>query len=207
MEKKFVITIGTTALFLVLVAACVKEKPLPIYGERDFNGIDTVYHTVPEFKLLNQDSSWITNENLKGKIYVADFFFTKCPTICPIMKTQMLRVYDRFKNDPEVVIVSHTIDPEYDTVAVLRDYANRLGVESNKWNFLTGSMDDIYDLAKKGYFVTATVDKTEAGGFLHSGAFMLIDQQQRIRGQYDGTKDDQVDRLMKDIERLKNELK
>jgi protein SCO1 len=192
-------------LVFLLASSCVQEKPLPIYGERDFNGKDTVYHTIPPFRLLDQDSNFVTNETLKGKIYVADFFFTKCPTICPIMKTQMLRIYDAFKDDSEVLILSHTIDPEYDNVHVLHDYAERLGVKGNKWRFATGEMDDIYKLAEKGYFVRASEDETVPGGFLHSGAFLLVDKHQRVRGQYDGTKEDQVDRLIIDIKKLKAE--
>src|SRR3954468_20490467 len=121
------------ALALILFSSCKqKERPLPIFGERYFNGTDTTYHTIAPFAFIDQDSTLITNETVKGKIYVADFFFTTCRTICPIMKTQMLRVYDSIKNDRDVLLLSHTIDPEYDTVGLLHDYADRLGVKSNK---------------------------------------------------------------------------
>jgi protein SCO1 len=190
---------------LIFNVSCVKEKPLPIFGERDFNGTDTVYHTIPPFQLVDQDSVTITNKTFAGKIYVADFFFTKCPTICPVMKTQMLRIHDEFQTDSDVLILSHTIDPEYDNVSVLHDYSDRLGVKSNKWHFVTGDMDDIYGIAEKGYFTRASVDETLPGGFLHSGAFLLVDRYGRVRGQYDGTKEDQVDRLIQDIKRLKKE--
>ena len=188
---------------LAMLISCVKEKPLPILGERDFNGRDTVYHTIPPFKFVNQDSAIVTHETFKGKIYVADFFFTTCPSICPIMKTQMKRVYDEFSSDDDIMILSHTIDPEHDTVALLKDYAERIGVSGNKWHFVTGDMDEIYQIARTGYFVTAVEDNTVPGGFLHSGAFLLVDKDLRIRGQYDGTKEDQVDKLIKDITRLK----
>lgn len=197
---RIVMIVGTA-----LLASCVKEKPLPILGERDFNGKDTVYHTIPSFRFVNQDSATVTNETFDGKIYVADFFFTTCPSICPIMKTQLKRVYDEFSDDDEIMMLSHTIDPEHDTVALLRDYAERIGVSGDKWHFVTGNMDDIYNVARTGYFVTALVDNTVPGGFLHSGAFLLVDKHRRIRGQYDGTKEDQVDRLIKDIRRLKAE--
>lgn len=186
-----------------MLISCVKEKPLPILGERDFNGRDTVYHTIPPFKFVNQDSAIVTHETFKGKIYVADFFFTTCPSICPIMKTQMKRVYDEFSSDDDIMILSHTIDPEHDTVALLKDYAERIGVSGNKWHFVTGDMDEIYQIARTGYFVTAVEDNTVPGGFLHSGAFLLVDKDLRIRGQYDGTKEEQVDKLIKDITRLK----
>jgi protein SCO1 len=199
---QFLVGIVFIAAFL---SACVREKPLPIFGERDYDGKDTVYHKIPAFRFVNQDSVPVSNDTFRGKIYVADFFFTKCPTICPIMKTQMLRIYDEFKNDPDVLILSHTIDPEYDNVAVLHDYAERLGVENNQWHFVTGPMDSVYSIAEKGYFTRASVDPTVPGGFLHSGAFLLIDKQQRVRGQYDGTKEDQVTRLIEDIKRLKAE--
>lgn len=182
-----------------------KESLLPVFGEREVVGADTLYHTIANFSFLDQDSSVVTNETFKGKIYVTDFFFTSCRTICPIMKTQMLRVYDSIHNDPEVLLLSHTIDPEYDSVGLLRDFANRLGVESNKWHFVTGNKEDIYKLAQTSYFSTALEDKTEPDGFIHSGAFLLIDKEKRIRGKYDGTKVDDVNRLLADIQRLKNE--
>jgi protein SCO1/2 len=190
-----------------LLGCCTqkKEEKLPIFGEREVLGGDTVYHKINPFQFVDQDSAVITNETVKNKIYVADFFFTTCRTICPIMKTQMLRVYDSIKNDQDVLLLSHTIDPEYDTVGLLHDYADRLGVKSDKWHFLTGNKDSIYNIAQKSYFATAMEDKTEADGFIHSGAFLLIDKHQRIRGKYDGTKEEDVNRLLGDIERLKKE--
>jgi protein SCO1/2 len=191
----------------ILFYSCADKKaaPLPIFGEREVVGTDTVYHTIADFKFVDQDSAVVTNETFADKIYVTDFFFTSCRTICPIMKTQMLRVYDSIKNDPEVLILSHTIDPEYDTVALLRDFAERLGVKTEKWHFVTGNKDDIYKIAQTSYFATAMEDRSEPDGFIHSGAFLLIDKEQRIRGKYDGTKEEDVNRLMADIERLKRE--
>jgi protein SCO1/2 len=196
--------------FLILglvLAACTQKKTerLPIFGERTVVGNDTVYHTIPKFKFVDQDSAMITNETFRNKIYVADFFFTSCRTICPIMKTQMLRVYDSIQHDPDVLLLSHTIDPSYDTVALLQDFARRLGVKSDKWHFVTGIQDSIYRVAQTGYFATAMEDKSEPDGFIHSGAFLLIDKEKRIRGKYDGTKDDDVNRLLTDIRRLRKE--
>jgi protein SCO1/2 len=190
-----------------LLSACIgkKETPLPIFGEREVAGTDTVYHKIADFKFVNQDSAIVTNETFRDKIYVADFFFTSCRTICPVMKTQMLRVHNALLNDPEVLIISHTIDPEYDTVGLLHDFADRLGVKSSKWHFVTGNKDSIYNIAQKSYFATAMEDKSEPDGFIHSGAFLLIDKDQRIRGKYDGTKEEDVNRLLADIEKLKNE--
>ena len=202
--------ISTTLLLAALctiLASCIeqKEQKLPVYGEKDIQGTDTIFHTIGKFKLVDQDSAIVTNETLHNKIYVADFFFTSCRTICPIMKTQMFRVYESIENDPEVLLVSHTIDPEYDTVALLHDYAERLGVKSSKWHFLTGDKDSIYYLAQTSYFATAMEDESQPDGFIHSGAFLLIDKKGRIRGKYDGTREAEVDKLLKDIEILKKE--
>jgi protein SCO1/2 len=189
---------------LFLFGCSIKEKPLPIFGERNVVGTDTVYHSIAHFEFVDQDSSVVTNETFKDKIYIADFFFTSCRTICPIMKTQMKRVYDTIQNKQDVLLLSHSIDPEYDTVALLHDFAERLGVESKKWHFVTGEKDSIYKIAQTSYFATAMEDKTEPDGFIHSGAFLLIDRHGRIRGKYDGTKEEDVNRLIGDIERLRS---
>lgn len=201
---------GGRQLCLLLVAYCLlscnsNEARLPILGERTVNGGDTVYHAIAPFAFVDQDSSQVTNATFYDKIYVADFFFTSCRTICPIMKTQMLRVYEATQSKTDVLILSHTIDPEYDTVALLRDFARRLGVESNRWHFVTGVKDSIYKIAQTSYFATALEDKSEPDGFIHSGAFLLIDKQGRIRGKYDGTKEPDVNLLIADIARLRKE--
>jgi protein SCO1 len=200
--------LGIMLIAVALMAGCSKketEAPLPIFGEREVNGADTIYHTIADFKFVDQDSAVVTNDTFKGKIYVADFFFTTCRTICPIMKTQMKRVYDSIKGNPDVLILSHTIDPEYDTVGLLKDFAERLGVDSKKWHFVTGDKDKIYEIAQTSYFATALEDKAERDGFIHSGAFLLIDKDKRIRGKYDGTKADDVNRLLTDIRKLERE--
>lgn len=190
---------------LVLFSCATREERLPIYGQREVVGADTVYHSIAPFSFVDQDSSIITNDTFRDKIYVADFFFTTCRTICPIMKTQMLRVYEATREMPDVLILSHTIDPDYDTVALLHDFADRLGVESNRWHFVTGVKDSIFKIAQTSYFATAMEDKSEPDGFIHSGAFLLIDKKQRIRGKYDGTKEEDVNRLIIDIKRLRRE--
>lgn len=199
----------------LLAVGCTSslEKKLPILGRSEItmkqvNGAevpDTIYHTIAGFRFLNQDSSWISNETFDGKVYVADFFFTSCPTICPIMKTQMIRVYEEFRNNPEVALLSHTIDPEHDSVAVLREFAERLGVDSNTWHFVTGNKDDIYELGETSYMVVAGEDESAPGGYIHSGAFLLVDKQRRIRGVYDGTVKEDVDQLINDIKLLLKE--
>jgi protein SCO1/2 len=180
------------------------SQELPILGERyvDENK-DTVYHRIADFAFVNQLGDSVKNGDVAGKIYVADFFFTSCPTICPIMKKEMLRVHENFKDNPDFKILSHSIDPTHDTPAVLKDYAEKLGVEdASTWNFLTGDQEKIFEIGQTSYLTTAMADQLEPGGFLHSGAFLLVDGQGRIRGVYDGTKSDQVDRLLSDIPKL-----
>jgi protein SCO1/2 len=177
---------------------------LPILGERyvDDNQ-DTVYHSIADFAFVNQVGDTIRKEDMASKIYVADFFFTTCPTICPVMKKEMLRVYEQFKGEPNFRILSHSIDPTHDTQAVLKDYAEKLGVpDATTWNFLTGDQEKIFEIGQTSYLTTTMADDMEPGGFLHSGAFLLVDQQGRIRGVYDGTKTEQVDRLLADIPKL-----
>jgi protein SCO1/2 len=189
-----------------LISSCTKtEKPLPIFGQREVVNGDTVYHKIANFQFVDQDSAIITNETFRDQIYVSDFFFTSCRTICPIMKTQMLRVYEATADIPDVKLLSHSIDPEYDTVALLHDFAKRLGVSSDRWHFVTGVKDSIYKIAQTSYFATAMEDKSEPDGFIHSGAFLLVDKEQRLRGKYDGTKEEDVNRLLVDINRLRKE--
>lgn len=206
-NKQIINILSLLFIFSVTFTACKQpvEKPLPIYGEREVINGDTIFHTIANFQFVNQDSVLVTNDTFKGKIYIADFFFTSCRTICPIMKTQMLRVYDSLKNDADVLILSHTIDPEYDTVALLHDFAERLGVSSSKWHFVTGVQDSIYKIAQTSYFATAMEDSSEPDGFIHSGAFLLIDKQQRIRGNYDGTVEESVNKLIRDVRKLQRE--
>lgn len=199
------------------IMACGNDKPeekLPIMGhtayeERVTDGktiIDTVHHSVDSFLFYDQDSNRVSRETVAGKVYVADFFFTTCPSICPVMATQMLRVYEKYKDNDQFMILSHSIDPEYDTVALLKDYAQRLGVEEDgNWRFLTGTETDVYQLGEKKYYATTQADSTAPGGFLHSGAFLLVDRKGRIRGHYDGTVPEKVDRLMQDIDILLKE--
>ena len=204
----------TGLLFGLLLIWAVGCKPagesetsnleLPILGERyvDDNQ-DTVYHTIAQFSFVNQVGDTISNADVSGKVYVADFFFTTCPTICPVMKKEMLRVHEKFKDNPNFKILSHSIDPTHDTQEVLKDYADKLGItDASTWNFLTGEQEKIFEMGQTSYLTTAMADQMEPGGFLHSGAFLLIDQQGRIRGVYDGTKSDQVDRLINDIPKI-----
>ncbi|GAB3831191.1 SCO family protein [Pontibacter rugosus] len=217
LSLKRILTSAALALAALVFYGCdssSSEKTLPIFGEREtvertVNGevvTDTIYHQIPDFAFVNQDSQRVTQEAVQGKIYVTDFFFTTCPSICPKMKSQMLRIYEAYKDNPQVLLLSHSIDPQHDTVAVLRDYADRLGIETNKWHLLTGEKDSIYDIATK-YLVAAQEDEGVAGGFAHGGNFILVDGERHIRGNYDGTVQEDVDKLIEDIEVLLNEKK
>lgn len=194
--------------------SCENNNKLPILGERDMKVVvrdgktttDTIYHTIPDFSFTNQYGKSVTNAEFLGKkIYVSDFFFTSCPTICPKMKTQMNRLYKYFKDNNSVAFLSHSIDPRHDTVPVLQEYAKNLGVSGNQWQFVIGEKEKIYEVGLKGYMATAKEDSTAEGGFIHSGAFILVDKLQRVRGIYDGTKPDEVDKLQDDMEILLKE--
>jgi len=205
-------------LFIVLglMTSCDSgSKKLPILGERDWvtkkvdgkEVVDTIYNTIPPFSFTNQYGDTVTEKIVEGKIYVTDFFFTSCPTICPVMKRQMLKVYKEFKDNPDVMILSHTIDPEHDTPKVLNTFAKDLGIEGKQWQFLTGPKDKIYEIGQKSYLSAAQEDKTAEGGFLHSGAFILIDKDKHIRGMYDGTTEEGTQKLMQGIKSLLEEYK
>jgi protein SCO1/2 len=203
---------------LVLIQGCAqngkdsndKGKSLPVIGkkrvvEKQVNGKtvkDTVQHRIPSFRFIDQDSTVVTEDTFDGSIYVADFFFTSCPTICPTMTENMHKVYKAFKDNDQIMFLSHTVDPKRDTPATLKNYANKLEVSSDKWKFVTGPMDSIYKVGKKGYLASMQEDDSAPGGFLHSGQFFLVDKQKRIRGIYRGTKDKSVEKLKQDIRTL-----
>jgi protein SCO1/2 len=210
---KSIISKNILGAFIIVgsLAACENSpKRLPILGERDavsheVDGktvVDTVYHTIPDFSFVNQKGDTITQNIVKNKIYVTDFFFTSCPTICPVMKRQMIKVYEKFKDNPDVMILSHTIDPEHDTPEVLNKFAGDLGITGNQWQFLTGPKEKIYEIGQGSYLVTAKEDATAEGGYIHSGAFILVDKDRRVRGMYDGTTEEGTTKLMEDITTL-----
>jgi len=204
-----------SAIGLVLLIGACKlngdKKTLPIYGNRKavtktVNGqtvTDTLYQTIPAFNFINQYGDSITNKNLDGKIYVADFFFATCPSICPIMHRNMLDVYNAFKNTADFKIISHTIDPKHDSVPVLKSYADKLGVTGNTWWFLQGKKEDTYKLSES-YLVRKPQEDAKQV-FIHDGSFLLIDKQKRVRGAYDGTDPKQVGQLIADIKTLQAE--
>jgi len=208
----------TTIVFLAVLIFIVSCKSgtnsaLPILGNRqpvtktvDGKAVtDTVYTTIPAFKFVNQYGDSITDKNLNGKIYVADFFFTSCPSICPVMHRNMLNVYNEFKNANDFKILSYSIDPKYDSVKVMKTYADKLGISGNSWWFLQGKKEETYKLAESYLVSRPREDSTVAGGHVHDGFFILIDKQKRIRGAYDGTQTDQVTKLIADIKTLQAE--
>jgi protein SCO1/2 len=203
-------------ILVLLFVACKNnnaKKTLPIYGQREaitksVNGqqeTDTAYQTIPAFKFANQYGDSTGSKNLEGKIYVADFFFTSCPSICPIMQRNMLNVYKAFKDSANFKIISFTIDPKHDTVPVLKNYADKLGISGNSWWLLLGDKDTVYNLAAKSFLVSVSEDSTVAGGYIHQGYFVLIDKEKRVRGSYDGTDMKQVNQLIEDIKTLQGE--
>lgn len=198
--------------FVSVIYGCKHEKKLPIYGEREAvlgsNGkIDTVYQTIPAFKFLNQDSQYIDQQTFKDKIYIADFFFTSCSTICPIMHRNMKEIFDEYRGNQELMFLSHTIDFKYDKPAVLKKYAQKLGVYGKQWQFVGGEKEAVYQLATKNYLTAVAEDSTATDGYIHQGWLVLIDKDKRIRGAYDGTKAEQVALLRKDIPILLAEYK
>lgn len=187
-------------------------KNLPVLGpytveDEIVDGVlrtDTVFTTIRDFSFVDQDGNTVDQATTAGKVYVTDFFFTSCPTICPKMKQQMLRIYDRFETNDDVLLLSHSIDPKRDSVGRLKTYADKLGISSTKWHLMTGDRDSIYSMAKH-YMIAAQEDELAPGGFAHSGAFLLVDKNRQIRGVYDGTNPEEVDQLMLDLEFLLNE--
>jgi len=197
-------------VFLVLFFVNTNEqKPLrtlPYFGKkRSMAEGDTNYHTVNAFTFTNQYNENVTDKTLAGKIYVTDFFFTTCQTICPVMSTQLERVYKEFYNNKEVLILSHTVNPEEDSVEVLMRYADLHKVNNKQWLFLTGNKKQLYDLARQGYLLNAEEGNGGAEDFIHTQNFALVDKEKHLRGFYDGTDSLEISRLIQDMHLLLNE--
>ena len=186
-----------------------QDKPLtylPYFGPKHALKVnDTTYHFIPDFEFTNQFNEKVTQTTLKNKIYVTEYFFTTCQSICPVMNTNLERVYKEFKDKPEFMIVSHTVDPEMDTVPVLMEYAKKHGVVSEKWLFLTGEKPKLYDIARKGYLLNAEEGTGDEDDFIHTQNFALIDKEKHIRGFYDGTDSLEINRLIQDVKLLLKE--
>lgn len=211
-----------TVLILLLAGIAVylgynqqkQDKPLrllPYYGIPEVkpsatgNGNDTIYKTIADFSFIDQKGNTVTQNNFKDNIYVADYFFTTCQSICPIMSTQMERVAKFYENDPEIKFISHTVNPEYDSVNVLADYAQAHHAVYGKWYFVTGDKAHLYDMARTSYLVDAAEGDGGEDDFIHTQNFVLIDKGRHIRGYYDGTNPKEIDQLINDIKLLKKE--
>ena len=204
-----IFTISGVSIFKYVLTP---EKKLPIYSpsmvsselvEQELLHVKK-YHRISDFTLLNQNGIEVSHNNYDNKIYVADFFFTTCPSICPIMTDNMKLVQDEYIDDNNIMLLSLSVTPDIDNIEVLKNYATEKGVNDLKWNITTGSKKHIYELARKSYF--AVVDQGDGGlqDFIHTPNFVLVDTKKQIRGIYDGTEDKEISRLIKDINILKN---
>lgn len=206
--------LALAVLSFTIISCQTTTKKLPIIGDRDVvekvvdgkTVIDTIYPSIPAFQFLNQDSVTITDKNFDNKIYVANFFFTHCPSICPTMQRNLLKAYQHYKGNEEVGFLSHSIDFKYDHPHVLKTYATNLGVDNDQWQFVTGTKSAIYGISDK-YLVFTKEDENVAGGYDHSGYLVLIDHNKHIRGVYDGTSDEETEKLISDIDILLAEYK
>ena len=188
---------------------------LPIYqpAQVNYELVDSTiqyqkkYHRIANFSLTNQNGDTITQEFYKDKIYVADFFFTTCQTICPIMTDHMYDIQKQTISDPEVLLLSHSVTPEVDNVAQLKRYAKKKLVNSSKWNLVTGNKKQIYELARKSYLAVKNAGNGGPFDMIHTENFMLIDKKRQIRGFYDGTDSEEIERLLEDIKVLKASYK
>jgi protein SCO1/2 len=216
--KKSIPTLAIMAVFSVgmiyaIYTLLTPEKKLPVFNPSDVNPklVDESVvhirrnHKVADFSLINQNGDTITQDDYKDKIYVADFFFTRCLTICPVMTNNIGKLQEVFKNDDDVKFLSHSVTPDIDSVSVLKEYAIKKGVIDSKWNITTGSKKHIYELARKSYF--AVLEEGDGGlqDFIHTENFILVDKKKQIRGFYDGTNNEDIERLIADIKLLKTE--
>lgn len=190
-------------------------KTLPIFNPADVNPelVDSTmqykskYHTIADFSFTNQNGKTITQKDYEGKIYVADFFFTTCGSICPKMTANLSEIQTAFANNPKVKLLSHTVFPETDSVSVLKAYAEKHNVDDSKWNLVTGDKKEIYTMARKSYLAVKLGKPSELYDMVHTENFILVDTKRRVRGFYDGTKKEDIERLIEDITFLSNEKK
>jgi protein SCO1/2 len=214
-DRFFIGVLTFVALFILTIFIWdpMKIKPvqqLPFLGQCRYdtvriNGkykLDTIHHKVQNFSFTDQTGKTITADDFKGKIYVADFFFTTCKNICPIMTNQMKRVVETYKNTPSVLFLSHTVFPEHDSVNVLAEYAKIHNADPNRWHFVTGKKKDLYDMARKSYLLSTDSGDGGKEDFVHTQMFALVDVNRHVRGFYNGTDSLDVNKLIVDIDRL-----
>ena len=207
-------SVVSIAAILMFYNVLKPEEKLPIYQPNmvSFQLVDSTvqhvkrFHKIKDFSLVNQNGEKITNENYRDKIYIADFFFTTCQGICPIMKENMIILQDKYKDDDQVYLLSHTVTPEIDTKEVLKKYSLEKGVIDSKWNLVTGDKKQIYNLARKSYLVAEDIEESELFEMIHTENFVLVDPERRIRGFYDGTDQESMNALIYDIKVLKKEI-
>lgn len=210
-----VVLLVLSVIIISMIYSILKPvEVLPIFQPAQVNAelVDSTlqhvkkYHTVRDFKLINQNGETITQDNYENKIYIADFFFTTCQTICPIMTDHMVELQQALKDQSDVLLLSHTVMPEIDSVAQLKKYAREKGVIDEKWNLVTGDKKQIYDLAR-GSYLAAKENPENPYGLIHTENFVLVDRENRIRAFYDGTDPEVIEMVMHDIKVLKNEGK
>ena len=207
-------SVVSIAAILMFYNVLKPEEKLPIYQPNmvSFQLVDSTvqhvkrFHKIKDFSLVNQNGEKVTNEDYRDKIYIADFFFTTCQGICPIMKENMIILQDKYKDDDQVYLLSHTVTPEIDTKEVLKKYSLEKGVIDSKWNLVTGDKKQIYNLARKSYLVAEDIEESELFEMIHTENFVLVDPERRIRGFYDGTDQESMNALIYDIKVLKKEI-
>lgn len=207
-----VFSILSIIIIYLIYDALKPNRRLPIFQPNMVNPelVDSTlldvkkYHTIANFQLVNQNGDSITQEDYRDKIYVADFFFTTCPSICPIMTKNMAEIQGSILEDNDILLLSHSVTPRIDSVAQLKKYALEKGVVDAKWNLVTGDKKQIYELARKSYLAVKTAGDGGPYDMIHTENFILVDKERRIRGFYDGTDSDEIEKLMNDIKILKS---
>ena len=210
--RKFLWVLAAVSVIILMLFynALLPIKKLPVYQPAmvNFELVDSTiqhhkkFHRIADFSLTNQNGKTVTQKDFKGKIYVADFFFTTCPNICIAMTDNLLKVQEKIKNNPNVVLLSHSVTPKIDSVPQLKKYAIEKGVIDKKWNLVTGGKKEIYELARRSYL--AVKEDGDGGPFdmIHTENFILVDPDRRIRGFYDGTDLEEIQRLLEELEIL-----
>ena len=194
-------------VIIVFITACIsscKEKditPLPVLGRPTITNGDTIPHSIRPFQFTNQEGQQVTNKDMQKYLYISDFFFMSCPTICPKVKKQMLRIYNKYESNSQIKLISHTLDPKRDTPEKLKMYAENLGVDHKKWQFLHGPKEEIFEIAED-YFVAAYEDPDAPGGLDHSGKIILVDKSGKVRAFAEGTDSKDVTDFFEDIDKL-----
>ncbi|MEZ4969899.1 MAG: SCO family protein [Flavobacteriaceae bacterium] len=207
-----VLLLVSAVIVFLFYNALQPKKMLPVYQPAmvNFELVDSTlqhvkkYHTIADFALTNQNGKLVTQKDYLNKIYIADFFFTTCPTICPIMTKNMAAIQDKILNDEDVMLLSHSVTPDIDSVPQLKKYALEKGVLDSKWNLVTGNKQQIYELARKSYLAVKTDGNGGPYDMIHTENFILVDKERRIRGFYDGTDSQEMEKLLGDLEILKS---